>query len=72
MTLRTIVYQGTKLTELVLMANGVMIDQTVGLSKLARRLAPCIFGIIFLTYLDLIDKILHLKANDIIYLIPNL
>lgn len=72
MTLRTIVYQGTKLTELVLMANGVMIDQTVGLSKFARRLAPCIFGIISLTYLDLIDKILYLTADDIIYLILNL
>lgn len=36
----------TRLIDFVLIANGVMIDHTVGLSKFAKRLAPWNFGII--------------------------
>lgn len=37
----------TRLIDFVLIANGVMIDHTVGLSKFAKRLTPWNFGIIF-------------------------
>ena len=55
-------YKHTKLTDLVLMANGVITDQTVGMSNPVNLLAPIIlFCMISFIILILLLLLLHIQ-----------